>query len=213
MFDLSCVQFSLNSHKDAFIAYLERLAGQRRTWALEDFPVRTSRRKDTRILEITDENLAYLCQEFLAYLHWEKGVAFVKGELARRELQLFLANQEIPSPTRKSKSKKSRNAQKKSASVPVLPLCPDREQLDKYLHSLMSFLGYQPYKGIVLMEMIPFWLEFLEERGLIDGESHAASLRSLADLVEAVQTYIAHESLSPQLIENLAVAWATPVEE
>ncbi len=199
--------------KDVFIAYLGRLAGQRHTWALEDFPVRTSGRKDDRVLEITDDNLAYLCQEFLAYLHWEKGVAFVKGELARKELRFFLANQEISSPPRKSKSRKSRNAAKNPASTSVLPLRPDRKQLDENLHGLMSFLGYQPYKGIVLMEMIPFWLEFLEERGLIDRDSHAASLRSLADLAGAVQTYAAHESLSPQLIENLAVAWATPVKK
>jgi hypothetical protein len=63
------------------------------------------------------------------------------------------------------------------------------------------------------MEVIPAWLQFLEERELIDAESHVASLHSLRDLAESVQVLVAHEIVSPRLTEDLAVAWATPVEE
>lgn len=198
--------------EDEFTAYLLRLAGERRLWRREDFPVRTSGRMDDRIPSTTVEHLVHLSQEFLAYLRWEKGVPFVKGELATKELRRFLANQEISSPAPKSKGRKGRNAPAEPLPAALLPLCPDHGQLDKNLYSLMNFLSYQPYKGLALMEVIPAWLQFLEERALIDTESHAASLRSLAELAEQLQIYVAHESLAPQLGENLALAWATSVE-
>ena len=200
-----------NFLEDELIAYLLRLAGERRLWRREDFPVRTSGRMDDRIPSTTVDHLVHLSEEFLAYLRWEKGIPFVKGELATKELRRFLANQEISSPPPKSKGRKGRNAPAEPLPAALLPLCPDREQLDKNLFSLMNFIGYQPYKGLALMEVIPAWLQFLEERALIDTESHAASLRSLRELAEQMQIYVAHESLAPQLRENLALAWATSV--
>jgi hypothetical protein len=199
--------------EEEYEAYLRRLAGERSAWTLADFPVRTSGRTDARIPETTVEHLVQLSQEFLAHLHWEKGIPFVKGELATKELRRFLANQEISAPARKSKGKKGRNAPTEPIPAAVLPLCPDREQLDRSLYSVMSFFGYQPYKGLAVMEIIPAWLQFLEERGLIDSEAHAASRRSLGDLAEQVQIYAKNEALGPQLIENLALAWAKSVEE
>ena len=198
--------------ENEYIAYLLRLAGDRRAWTQADFPLRTSGRTDDRIPDTTVDHLVYLNQEFLAHLRWEKGIPFAKGELGTRELRLFLANQEIPSVGRRSKGKKGAKSPDKPPTA-VLPLCPDREQLDKRLYSLMNFLGFQPYKGLVLMEVIPAWLQFLEERELIDAESHVASLHSLRDLAESVQVLVAHEIVSPRLTEDLAVAWATPVEE
>ncbi len=203
-----------NLVEDEFIAYLLRLAGERRLWTREDFPVRTSGRQDDRIPPSTTvENLAYLCQEFIAYLRWEQGIPFIKGELGVKELREFLSSQEIPSSKQKPKSRK---AQKSSADLhpaAVLPFCPDRKQLDRYLFELASFLNYQPYRALVLMEIIPAWLQFLDDRGLIDAASHAASLRSLHDLANSLQVLLANESLHSRLIENLAVAWAIQVEE
>lgn len=199
--------------EDEFTAYLRRLAGERSSWTQDDFPVRTSGRADARIPDTTVEHLVQLSQEFLAHLRWEKGIPFVKGELATKELRRFLANQEISAPARRSKGKKRRKSPNEPLPAAVLPLCPDREQLDRSLYGVMSFFGYQPYKGLAIMEIIPAWLQFLEERGLIDSEAHAASRRSLGDLAEQVQIYAKNEALGPQLIENLALAWARSVEE
>lgn len=197
--------------EDEYDAYLRRLAGERRAWTLEDFPGRTSGRTKNRIPDATGYHLVDLTQEFLAYLRWEKGIPFVKGELATKELRRFLANQEISAPAQKSKGKKGRKSPTDPLPAAVRPLCPDREQLDRSLYSVMSFIGYQPYKGLAVMEIIPAWLQFLETSGLIDSEAHAASRRSLGDLAEQVQIYAKNEALGPQLIENLALAWAESV--
>lgn len=210
--------FAVHPHPDElqeehFTAYAGRLAGKRSSWKPDDFAVHTSGRKADRIPDTTLEHLTDLCQEFLAHLRWEKRVPFVKGQLGKAELWRFLANQEISSPRKKTRGKSRRKALDGPLPPAVLPLAPDREQLDEYLYGLMTFMSFQPYKGIVLLELIPAWLEFLEENNLIGSEERAASLRSLRDLAEAVQKYSENETLAPQLRENLALAWATPVEK
>ena len=198
--------------QDEVIAYLKRLAGERRSWSLEDLPVRTSGRKDDRIPPTTVDHVVHLSQEFLAYLRWEKGIPFVKGGLATRELRQFLANQEIPSPARRPKSRKRRELPAAPVPAAVLPLCPDREQLDRNLYDLMSFIGYQPYKGIALLEVIPYWLQFLEECHLIERKQHRQCLQALRPLVNSVQIYWQNETLDRQIAENLASAWALPAQ-
>lgn len=198
---------------DEFIAYALRLAGERHLWTRDDFPVYTSGRQDDRIPSTTVDNLAYLVQEFVACLRWEEGIPFIKGDLGVSELRKFLSSQEIPSSKKKPKSRKTQSSSPDLHPAPVLPFCPNRQQLDGYLFELVSFLNYQPYRAVALMEIIPAWLQFLDERGLIDADSHVASLRSLRDIADSLQVHLTNESLHPGLIENLAVAWAIQVAE
>jgi hypothetical protein len=173
------------------------LAGRpERCWTLDDFAFRPPRRRDEWYNEDEDDTdpavvqLHDLTFTFLGTIHREQGISLAKGDLARKSIERYILERHAGElePAESPLDRLRRPKARKTPSVvrqrrPAHPLCPDRATLDRFLAEKFGFMSAHYYEAAVTLELVPAWLRFLEERGLLTSEQRAAALADLRRLV------------------------------
>jgi hypothetical protein len=75
--------------------------------------------------------------------------------------------------------------------------------MDVFLGELCSMWKLQPHKAVVLVEILPAWLRFLEMRSLLREQQRTVALKQLADLIPPLLQGVAREGEDPALRESL----------
>lgn len=82
--------------------------------------------------------------------------------------------------------RQKRRSKPKRRRQPKPLLCPDHATFDRFLAGTMQFINPQWYKAAATFELIPAWLRFIEQRGLIDAEQHAQTRQALEPIRHAI---------------------------
>ena len=207
---------------DSFPLYLDYLTGRKLPqWTIEDFafappsPPHHDYWDDEEDEEEEEEeeedtavtHLRWLSFAFVHYLHTIENVSYPKADMARREFfQYFLKRHEgdlDPSegnwfqPKRRKPQKQKRKKKKGR-----LPLCPDRQTLDRRMSQMIGFMSSRFHAAGALFEMVPAWLRFLEKYQIIDAAQREQTLLKLKGLDTEWQSVLKSAVTDPLLLEN-----------
>jgi hypothetical protein len=142
-------------------AYLRLLAGKvGRHWQPEDFA------------DLDTQNLQGLMLEFLGYGH-HKGVPYARAHLVREHLPRYLLDRKAGYlyPKEDVGELLRRGGRPRIfTEEPEHPLVPDADTLTNFLQKMGQTVTPQPYVIAAILALLPTWLQFLEERRLIERE-------------------------------------------
>ena len=156
--------------------------GKPSNWTLADFDA-------WRNEGMAESNFFLFSLDWMGELWRRHGIPFGKGELARVALVHY----------------QDRCLEKGKSGLSVL--VPHPQFLEGFIaEHFFHFLGYKPYKAASLMELLPFYLRFLVERGLLESTKAEASLRSLWKLQAALVRLLGSER-DPNLAPAVERAW------
>jgi len=191
---------------------LDDLSGRAtRVWTLDDFKVSRCRdeygdeRPGWKLTRAAQENLNALCNQFVAYLHG-RGMSYTRADLGASELHNYvpmrLAGELRERESMLESVARARAGRPKPRYALHLPdnvLCPDSETLDVFLGHLLHFINPQCHKAAAAMEVVPAWLSFLQERGLLDAETAADALPEMKELSATLANLLEAQSSDPLL--------------
>jgi hypothetical protein len=130
--------------------------------------------------------LQWLTMSWLGDLHYRHGIPFGKGELARGALADYLAY-------------------RAEAGVRGSPLLLSKPQpLEKYVRERLFHTFYGTYRGRALLELLPLYVGYLSDRGLIKPDHTKQALREHGNvLLRNLESYVS-DAATIQTIER---AW------
>ena len=154
------------------------LLGERRDWKPRHFLL-----KDR-------ENLFLLGWDWLGEMYRKHGLPLAKGDLARQLLTNFYVEQG------------------KSGRAGSDLLIPKRKPLDEFLgKTIMSLLHVDYYPASALMELLPLYLTFLVERGLITQEVADRAVEDLRPLVSSLLDTLKAHNAEPGVGDAVKRSW------
>lgn len=148
------------------------------------------------------EKLARMLLELIAS-QWREGVPLSRGLLAWHKWNEIFHEQVTQKPAKSSKNK--RKGQQPSLAQYLIP---DVKYLDRILGECFSFLGGEPYIVAATLELIPAYLDFLCDMGLvqIDEKEHAFSkIKPL--VIKETPNILEYYNCDPIAIENMLASW------
>jgi len=139
--------------------------------------------------------------EFIG-VEWKKGVPLSRCILAWHKIfEIFYAQFDTLKKT------KIRN---KKAKKDLLPryLLPNAKKMDKTLTGSFSIMGGKPYEVASALELLPNFLAFMEELGIIEGSQKQNALGEIRKrIISNMPKVLSYYGGDPILLENLEVAW------
>lgn len=166
-------QYELSLDPEQFAKALEYRTGRRMPdWTVADFE-----RARGEVDLAARQKLACLTNAFAHYAQHERGMPITKVELAHVELRRYLISRQddkVRNPARHRKKAKP--------GISRHPLCPDSRSLDRHLGELYGFFSAEYVRAAALFEVIPVWLQFLVNQGLLDEEARPKVLQELSYL-------------------------------
>ena len=166
------------------------------------------------------ERLTLLLMAWTRYTSSEEGVPLTKAEMVREELYRYLVERsggalsDDPRPwpweqqrMRGGKKQRNKPPRKRRANYSQRPaLIPDRRTVDRFLGEMGGFLSFRYYEACAFFELLPVWLRFLRQHGLIDEEAESQALGDLKGLHENMVTLAERALNDPQVAQDLR-AW------
>ncbi len=141
--------------------------------------------------------------EFIA-AQWRNGVPLTRGLLAWHKLgEIFHAQFE----TVQRSQNRPRREQEKGRSLLVRYLIPDAKQMDKTLGESFSLMGGEPYQVAAALELIPAYLDFIEDLGLIQPNEKRHAIKQIKSLVVQVPRILAYYECDQVALKNMLAAW------
>ncbi|GEM_PF-3870012 len=148
-------------------------------WERTDFEItRKAYRKDRTVGHRFEVCLTSLANTFLGWLHREKGMTYSRASLVNGELISFVLERLDGNLKDVDFLKQIPYKNHRSCQI----LVPDYQNLDAYLAGSFSMFNFKSYRGFAFIEGIPYWLEFLAQRGFLDEESHHLVFNTLYEL-------------------------------
>lgn len=198
---------------DALARHVDRLSGRiTRDWTPNDLELESSGRRRQHKKSAKNSgrsNLHELGAEFVGYLHREKNVPFTKALVGANNITNYLLRRcdgdldeseyDFDEDSFSRRNRKLRRAR----TATLHPLCPDHATLDRYLGRLLHFLNPHFYDVAATFELLPLWLIFLEQRGLIEAYHREASLDDLQALRNQLLDLWKTKHDDPTLAQNL----------
>lgn len=135
---------------------------------------------------------------------WRAGLPLSRGWLAWSEWSEIFKEQ--TKAFRKAKGKKKAKKKKQALDVAGL-LIPQSSRMDKILGKSFSFIHGEPYEVIAALELIPAYLQFLEELALIQSADREHALKQIRPLVENTPQITRYYGGDQVAIQNLLGAW------
>ncbi len=80
--------------------------------------------------------------------------------------------------------------------------------MDKILGESFSMIGGEPYEVTAALELMPSYLNFLEDLGLIQATENHLAFQRIRPLVEQMPRIMEYYEGDPVAIEKLYDAWA-----
>ncbi|HEY7063531.1 MAG TPA: SEC-C domain-containing protein [Chloroflexota bacterium] len=86
-------------------------------------------------------------------------------------------------------------------------LVPARRRLERYLTDYFDVMDYREYRAGALIELLPLYLDFLVERGLIDRGVQRHALADLRPLAEHFLHQLAADRADPAIATAIRARW------
>ena len=168
--------------------YLGLLGGQLdRKWRIEDLDPQL----DAFDEEEAEYNLFELSLAFLGIFHRVHGVPYTRGDLGRTSLVDYLV----------WRHSASMNALGLPDRAPKHHLCPDPKTLAYFLYRYLGdFMSSQYCRWAALFGVIPAWLRFLQEKGLLAEEEVRARLEDLRPLAREMVARLEASAVDPTIV-------------
>lgn len=227
-------EFTFKAQQFALLAYLERTALPRADdpillAALERFaPIDRPEILAEQIALITGQEdrpwdrsgdekrtrISRLGFRFQGELVRRWGLSFARAELGRVALVTYVDERRTPTSAIAQAVKQApKGRSKPAASKTSVLLCPDRESLDRYVARHLNFISFRLIEAAVTLEVVPAWILFLHDQGLITAERRAQALREISPLVGQAAPIWAQNPSNPTLGPNIEAAWARAMAE
>lgn len=169
---------------DRLVHYLDWVTGRTTAnWTEADFSHKNKQ---------CNENLGHLSLQFLSYLRHTQQIPYSKAELARAALTQYFVRRHHNELNVDGRKPKIRH-----------PLCPDEGTFDRYLGGMMQFLNRQDFKVVALFEIVPTWLRFLLDRGLLSDTALTSTLHELQPLHQSLVNIYGKDKTDPTLLSAL----------
>jgi hypothetical protein len=150
--------------------------------------------------EAWTRQLNSLLLEFVAN-RWRAGFPLSRGLMAWHKFSEILHAQ----------SKASRRKQKRKEAWPAdlsVQVIPQADLMDRILGESFSIFGGEPYEVTATLELVPAYLEFLQNLGLVQSSERQQALRKIKPIVDQMPQIVKYYGGDPVAVENLLDAWA-----
>lgn len=198
--------------------YQGYLADHSHFWTMADFDLECRHVKHDD-LHCGRQKLYCLVAEFVGYLRREENIPYTKGDLARKEILLYLFRRKDGELDPREnmfeavmRESEGRPKPKRKPTPPIHPLGPDRETLECHLTGLLDFINPQQYKAAALFEMIPGWLRFLKLKNLMETTEQEKILNDLEKLIPDLRKLWEEYPDDPALLAASG-NWREPAEK
>ena len=148
-------------------------------------------------------NLSDLLMEFMADQQ-RKGIPVGRSHLAQIQLGEALGRQKEHFEGKKKGRSSSGEGREQVAEV----LLPKKQLLDETLGGLFQLIDVHPYVMAATLELIPAYLRFVADLGLVTSEDMRKSLVSLGDLLKGVSPNLDKLGVDPRAGDNIKEAWS-----
>ena len=163
-------------------AYLGLLTGRLgRRWQREDFA------------DLDSQKLQGLMLEFLGFAHLQE-IPYTRAHLVREHLpRYFLDRKAGYLHPKEDVGALLRSGRRPRITTPEAeyPLMPDPDTLENFLQKLAQTVTPQPYVIAAILDLYPAWLQFLEERRLIEHRQVENSVGDLETIRARLQPVLA----------------------
>ena len=156
--------------------------------------------------ETWERNITALLFEFIAERHRVAGVPFSRSNLILDTLHTVL-RQQMSQEAPRARSAKPRKGKRPLAPPHPSPLIPNRDLLDRALAGKFNLLGREPYPVAAVMELLPAYLHFLAQLGVIHPVEMDQALGDLHPLVAPILRVLT-SSLDAAALRNVERAWS-----
>ncbi len=185
--------------------YVAELSGQQqRTWQPDDFAVPPQDSKNITIPLTVENNLTHLLREFM-HAAPQDGVPISRAALAYWPLHEYLLArlQESARAYQPKRKPESRVARK---SYGLSYLCPTPISLAQFLAEKLESALPRHYPAAALVAVLPAWLRFLQQRGLITPAQQKQALHGLQELLPELHDFWSDMPTDSGLLASLE-AW------
>lgn len=179
--------------------FMAQLTGKAsRPWQSDDF------KPSGDTFEAIEGNLMQLLREFMHAAYANESIPLSRVALAYWPLNAYLLArlEESARSYQPRRKKESRFARK---TYGLTPLCPTTISLAQFLSNMLELALPQHYPAAALLAVLPAWLRFLQQRGLITPEQQAQAAGGLQDLLPELQEFWADMPTDPGLMASLDV--------
>lgn len=197
-------------------AIVDSLTGRsQRQWALADFAFRPPSKKRRADEDPAVQNFSDLLLVFMGTLWRHQGTALAKAVLARSALYDYILGRHAgdiqPADDDDflgfSPFARPKKAKHKAQYQPMHMLCPDYATLDQQLGRMISILSADFFTAAAFLELIPAWLDFLVDQGLLSAEQSELAFEDVYKLVETIQPLWEKGTGDPNIAIRMAQAW------
>lgn len=129
---------------------------------------------------------------------WRAGVPLTRGLLAWHKWGEIFHNQHKTARKRKQKSINGALSRY---------LIPQAKQMDQTLGESFSLMGGEPYEVAAALELMPAYLDFLTDFGLIQPDEAQQAFQQIKPLVEQTPQILKYYESDPVAIQNMLAAW------
>jgi hypothetical protein len=174
-----------------------------RQWRPSDFAVLDANR------------LAGLLVEFAGFCFRHRGISLAKSYLSREQLPRYLFDRQARNLFPKEDvAELLRHGRRPRADyqLPEQPLLPDGPTLLVFLRRTLQTVSPQPYAAGAMWQLLPAWLTFLDQRGLVGRDELKETEQSLtSSKFEIDELWREHED--PALTAGSGNSFGEPFEE
>jgi hypothetical protein len=86
-------------------------------------------------------------------------------------------------------------------------LVPAPRPLQRFLDAQLDIVTYDPYRVAALVELLPLYLAFLEERALVDGGAVRRALKELRPVQNYLLKLLESDRAEPAITETIRARW------
>ena len=167
-------------------------------WQPDDFALTLD--KDTY-----QENLLLMLAEWVSACHHE-GIPYERAHMAMAQIIRALdeqAERVIKRAKRSTKAKKGKLKDKWLSSL----LIPTHSTLNRTLADLVPFISGRPYRLVAVLELLPCYLRYLVQLGLVSEAEAERELRQLRSLPPNVLGSLEYYDVDRRAVNNMLAAW------
>lgn len=186
--------------------YVAQLTGQLvHAWQASDFAVPTHAGKAVEIPETTETNLTHLLREFMHAVHAGADIPISRAALAYWPLHEYILSR-LAESAGSYRARPKQGARFARKTFGLSPLCPTPISLARFLADMLEDSLPRHYSAAALVALLPAWLRFLQQRGLITTEQQIQAKNGMQELLPELQEFWSDMPTDPGLVASLA-AW------
>jgi Plasmid pRiA4b ORF-3-like protein/SEC-C motif len=171
-------------------------------WRTEDFDA-------TVDAETWEHNTVALLFDWMADEHRRANVPLTKSDLFKEEMQRVLHQQMSErAPRTAPKGKYGKSKTKRVSSAPGSPLIPRYDSLEHTLVDKFQLLGSEPYEAGTLVELLPAYLHFIAQLGLIHPIEMDEAFATIKPLIAHGLKLLDSYGADIHLLRAVELAWS-----